>query len=377
MKKDLNDLATLVIGGGIGGMSTAMCLRDLGVAVDLIDKDPEWRVTGAGITVTRPTIRAVKALGLLDDFLAVGFAGNGIQVCDVNGEPVAHLPDPELEEDLPGSGGVMRPELHRIMSHRVREKGTDVKLGCTADELHQNGDHVSVRFSDGRSKAYDFVIGADGVFSHTRATIFPDADGAEYTGQTVWRLYTPRPPKIDRRHFFLGGRYKIGLSPVSKTHMYMFLLEVGPKPPLIPDEQLHIRLRELMAGYGGVLADVRDSLNVDSVINVRPLEAFMLPAPWYQGRVLLVGDAAHPTTPQLASGAGMAIEDGLVLSDELKKAQGDIAQTFAAFMARRYDRCRLVTQNSIEIGRREQAGWRPEEQTILVEQSLAKLAEPI
>jgi len=102
----LNDLKALIVGGGVGGMATALCLRQLGVAVDLIDKDPEWRVTGAGITVTRPTLRAIKALNLLEEFLEVGFAGNGIQVCNVNGQPVTHLPDPELGEDLPGSGGV-------------------------------------------------------------------------------------------------------------------------------------------------------------------------------------------------------------------------------------------------------------------------------
>ena len=373
----LNDLKALIVGGGVGGMATALCLRQLGVAVDLIDKDPEWRVAGAGITVTRPTLRAIKALNLLEEFLEVGFAGNGIQVCNVNGQPVTHLPDPELGEDLPGSGGVMRPDLHRIMSSRVRDVGTDVRLGCTVDSFDQ-GDHaVEARFSDGQTRSYDFVVGADGVFSTTRAAIFPDADQAEYTGQTVWRLYTTRPAGIDRRHFFLGGPHKIGLSPVSQTHMYMFLLQVGPRPPIYPVDELHVRLQELMASYGGILAGIRDSLTVDSVINVRPLEAFLLPAPWYSGRIILVGDAAHPTTPQLASGAGMAIEDGLVLADELRRSGGDVARMFAAFMARRYDRCRLVTENSIEIGRREQDGRPPEEQTILVEQSLAKLAEPI
>ena len=338
----LNDLKALIVGGGVGGMATALCLRQLGVAVDLIDKDPEWRVTGAGITVTRPTLRAIKALNLLEEFLEVGFAGNGIQVCNINGHPVTHLPDPELGEDLPGSGGVMRPDLHRIMSSRVRDVGTDVRLGCTVDSFDQ-GDHaVEARFSDGQTRTYDFVVGADGVFSATRVAIFPDADQAEYTGQTVWRLYTTRPAGIDRRHFFLGGPHKIGLSPVSQTHMYMFLLQVGPRPPIYPVDELHVRLQELMASYGGILAGIRDSLTVDSVINVRPLEAFLLPAPWYSGRIILVGDAAHPTTPQLASGAGMAIEDGLVLADELRRSGGDVARMFAAFMARRYHRCRSL-----------------------------------
>jgi 2-polyprenyl-6-methoxyphenol hydroxylase-like FAD-dependent oxidoreductase len=92
--------------------------------------------------------------------------------------------------------------------------------------------------------------------------------------------------------------------------------------------------------------------------------------------VLLIGDAAHPTTPQLASGAGMAVEDALVLGDELAKAQ-TVPDAFAGFMARRYERCRLVVENSLEIGRREQRRASVEEQTHLVEESLRVLAQPI
>ena len=271
----------------------------------------------------------------------------------------------------------MRPELHRILSQRVLASGATVRLGLTVSALAQGTNKVSVLFSDGSGALYDFVIGADGVFSSIRALIFPDADKPAYTGQTVWRLHAPRPPEVTRRHFFLGGPYKVGLCPVSDTHLYMFLLENGPKQPALPDEQLHLRLHELMQGYGGVLADLRAGLSPASAIIVRPLEAFLLPAPWYDRRVLLIGDAAHPTTPQLASGAGIAVEDALVLSDELAKADGEVPAAFAAFMARRWERCRLVVENSIEIGRREQAGRPPQEQTMLVEESLAKLAEPI
>ena len=377
MSEKLSSLRALVVGGGVGGMAAAVRLREIGVRVDLIDLDPEWRVYGAGITVTRPTLRAFRDLGILEEFLEVGFAGDGIQVCDVNGVPLGKVPDPVLEDPLPGSGGVMRPELHRILSQRVLASGTSVRLGLTVSALEQGADQVSVLFSDGSKSLYDFVIGADGVFSSIRGQIFPDADKPAYTGQTVWRLYAPRPPEIIRRHFFLGGPYKVGLCPVSETHLYMFLLEDGPRQQILPDEQVHVRLRELMQGYGDVLSQLREGLDPASPIIVRPLEAFLLPAPWYDHRVLLIGDAAHPTTPQLASGAGIAVEDALVLGEELAKAGGDVPRAFQAFMARRWERCRIVVENSIEIGRREQAGRPPEEQTILVEQSLAKLAEPI
>ena len=108
----------------------------------------------------------------------------------------------------------------------------------------------------------------------------------------------------------------------------------------------------------------------------------MLPALWQHGCTLLIGDAAHPTTPQLASGAGMAVEDALVLGDELARAPSvtlalALALAFERFVARRYARCRLVVENSLEIGRREQLRAPIDEQTQLVEASLRVLAEPI
>lgn len=375
----MENSSVLIVGGGVGGMAAAITLRQIGLRVDLIDHDPQWRVYGAGITITRPTLRAFHALGVLNDFLETGFAGDGIQISDVEGRPVSRVADPPLPEDesIPGSGGIMRPDLHRILSTRVLASGADVRLGITTDSFLSHESGVDVIFSDGSSRTYDFVIGADGLFSKVRQLILPHAPRPSYTGQTVWRLFAPRPPEIVRRNFFLGGRNKVGITPVSKTHLYMFLLEVVPQRPITPDAELPGLLRELMAGYGGIIGELRDGLNDASPIVMRPLEAFLLPPPWNVGRVLLIGDAAHPTTPQLASGAGMAVEDALVLAEEFSRAGGSPIQAFQAYTNRRWERCQLVVENSIEIGRREQAGAPPSEQTILVEQALAKLAEPI
>jgi 2-polyprenyl-6-methoxyphenol hydroxylase-like FAD-dependent oxidoreductase len=367
----------LIVGGGIGGMSAAIQLRRLGVAVDLVDRDPQWRVYGAGITITGATLRAFQALGVLDAIVRSAYTGHGIQVCDMGGHPIARVPTPVVADtELPSSGGIMRPLLHKILSEKTLALGTRVKLGLTVDALTDEEHQVGVVFSDGRTSAYDVVVGADGVFSRVRTLIFPDAPRPQYTGQCVWRLVAPRPPEIERRHFFLGGPHKVGLTPVSADEMYMFLLETTPRRPVLTNEELQLELARLMEGYGGPLREIRESLGPHSRIVLRPLEGFLLPRPWHRGRVLLIGDAAHPTTPQLASGAGMAVEDALVLGDELAKGE-TVPDAFAGFMARRYERCRLVVENSLEIGRREQRRASVEEQTHLVEESLRVLAQPI
>jgi 2-polyprenyl-6-methoxyphenol hydroxylase-like FAD-dependent oxidoreductase len=186
----------------------------------------------------------------------------------------------------------------------------------------------------------------------------------------------PRPPEIDRRHYFLGGPVKVGLTPVSADAMYMFVLERTDKKTR-QDPELLPGLVAAVAGYGGVLADIRESLDASDQIVFRPLEGFLLPAPWHSAwaRTLLIGDAAHPTTPQLASGAGMAVEDALVLAEELRSAA--VPDALRAFMARRWDRCRLVVENSMKIGQLEQQRAPIAAQTELAQASLRTLAAPI
>lgn len=118
-------------------------------------------------------------------------------------------------------------------------------------------------------------------------------------------------------------------------------------------KDLYEPLQGRLKDYGGVVAMVRDALDEHAHIVFRPLEMFSLSAPWYRGRVLLIGDAAHPTTPQLASGAGMAVEDALVLAEALTHT-ADVPAALAAFMARREECCRLIVDGSLEIGRLEQ-----------------------
>ncbi|MEP7311253.1 MAG: FAD-dependent oxidoreductase [Pseudomonadota bacterium] len=366
----------LVVGGGIGGMSTAIVLQRLGLDVTLVERDADWRAYGAGITITGPTFRALNRLGLLDEVLAAGYGGDGIRVCDINGVALRELTTPRpLDADVPGTGGILRTVLHRILADATVASGTRVRTGTTVSELSQDAGRVAATFSDGTMHRFDLLIGADGINSSIRPMVIPDAPSPAYTGQSCWRLTVPRTEGIERRHFFLGGPVKAGLTPVSRDEMYMFLLENEIRTRVRP-ERAHIELRELMHPFGGIIGELRDGLTMSSNIIVRPLEAFRLPGPWCRQHVLLIGDAAHPTTPQLASGAGMAIEDAVVLGQEIQ-GSSSIEIAFARFMQRRYERCRLIVDNSLEIGRREQSGAPIESQTALVEDSLKILAQPI
>ncbi|SDY20499.1 FAD-dependent monooxygenase [Acinetobacter kyonggiensis] len=368
----------LIIGAGTAGMASAITLSRIGIDIDLIDINPNWGALGAGLTITGPTLRALKQLGVYDEVTEQAYVGDGIQVCDPQGNPLRILPTPMLEgSDTAGSGGIMRPTMHSIMHKYVKDAGIQMRLGLTAEVFDQDDTGVTVTFSDGTQGRYDFVLGSDGVLSKTRQLLFPDAPKAEYTGQSCWRLFLKRPASVERRTYFLGGPVKVGFTPVSKEHMYMFLLERCPQRWQEPEDN-YKNLKQLLEGYDGILAEIRESLTEtdNPNINFRPLECFDLPGPWYVGKVLLIGDSAHPTTPQLASGAGMGIEDALVLAEIFEK-QANVDAAFAEFMQRREQRCRLVTQSSMQIGRLEQQRAPIEQQTAIVSKALEILKEAI
>lgn len=368
----------LIIGGGIAGMSLAVFMRRIGWQADLVEADPEWRVYGAGISITGPTFRALDQLGLMDALRAEGHCSTtgDVIICAPDGTPLHHSPAPPIGPGMPSTGGIMRPALHRLLSGLTRESGTDIRLGVTAKSFAQMGDQVEVTTSDGKTGLYDLVVGADGVNSQTRAMLFPDAPKPVYTGQYCWRVALDRQEVIDRTHFFMAGEITCGLVPVSDTSMYMWLLEPVKVREHIDPATQHLRLAGLLQRFGGPLAVIRESLTEKSPIIVRPLEALLLPRPWHKGRVLLIGDAAHSTTPHLASGAGIATEDALVLSRILAETS-DIPAALRAFEDRRWDRCKLVVENSVEIGRMQQGSGTPQQLNALMGQSMMALRADI
>ncbi|WP_454908466.1 FAD-dependent oxidoreductase [Variovorax gossypii] len=369
----------LIIGGGFSGMSAAIDLRRRGAEVDLVELDPSWRNYGAGISLGGATLRALRQLGVLEAFLREGSATDGVRLCLPHGVQVSEIPTPRIAgPDVPGGGAILRPVLARILADATRASGANVYLGCTFSTLQQDSEGVDVHFTDGRRGRYDLVIGADGLYSNVRAALFPDAPAPRYSGQAVWRAVLPRPPEIETAVMWLGPRIKPGVNPVSKTEMYLFVTEPRPLNERVDPATFVEHLRALLADFPAAeLQAIRAQLDERSQIIFRPLEGLLLPRPWSQGRVVLIGDTVHATTPHLASGACIGIEDALVLAEELEREDNNVAAALAAFEARRWERCRMVVENSARLGDIEIEGGDKEEHARIMRESLTALARPI
>ena len=350
----MKNRSVLIVGGGIGGMALAIRLRELSWQVDVVEIDPQWRVYGAGISIMAPTYRAFRRLGLGAELLAGGYGSTkGVRICTATGQLIVEQHMEPIEPGLPTHGGIMRPVLHAILSGRTRASGANIRLGVTLQYYTQIDGKVRVATTDGVTHDYDLVVAADGAFSKLRSLIFPQAPQPTYTGQYCWRLVGERPPDMEQCHFYLAGPVTAGVMPVSDTQMYMFLLQAEPEKIRLDEATQWQRLKALMAPFSGILAMVRDRLSPRSPIVCRPLDAILVPRPWHRGRVVLIGDAAHATTPHLASGAGIAVEDALVLAQELDR-DASVEQALLRFEERRWDRCRMVVENSVRIGHMEQ-----------------------
>ncbi|CAM2180010.1 MULTISPECIES: FAD-dependent oxidoreductase [Burkholderia] len=368
----------LVIGGGFSGMATAIQCAKLGLTVDLVEIDPGWRSYGAGISIGGPTLRALRTIGVLDAFFDRGHGGDGVNLFTAGGQPIGTLPTPRVAgEDVPGGGAIMRPVLADILAKATRAAGVRVQLGCTFSRIEPRGEQVDVMFTNGTHGTYDLVVGADGLYSKVRGVAFPDAPKPRYTGQGVWRAVVPRPAEIACATMWLGPRIKAGVNPVSRDEMYVFVTEDRPTNDYIDPAEWPRMLSELLASFDvPLIQSIRAQIGTESRVNYRPLESLLLPTPWFSGRVVLVGDAVHATTPHMAAGAGIGIEDAIVLAEELGRGV-TVDAALHAFQARRWERCRMVVENSGRLGEIEIVGGDRDEHRRIMHETHMNLARPI
>lgn len=341
----------LIVGAGPSGMALAICLRHAGTAVDLIERDPLWKPIGAGLSLNGASLRAFQRIGVLEQLGARGHLHSGLDLLDVSGRLLHRLTPPPDPGGVPGGGGILRPVLHQILAEAVRSSGAEVRLGVSVASLDEQG---CVRSTDGEERTYDLVVGADGLHSQVRGLVFPAAPQPRFTGQGCWRAVFDRPPDFDRAQMYMDAHHKAGLNPVSAGEMYMFLLEHVPGNPRMPEEQWVPLLKERLAPFGGIWPTLRAGLSERCRVNYRPLETLLLPAPWFKGRIVLIGDAAHATTPHAAYGCGLAVEDAIVLAEEVTR-ESSLQGALEQFLQRRFGRCRAVVEGSAKLGELEMA----------------------
>jgi 2-polyprenyl-6-methoxyphenol hydroxylase-like FAD-dependent oxidoreductase len=343
----------LIVGAGIGGLAMAIALRDRGIAVDVVEL--ETRVLGLGITLTGTTLRALDVVGLADEAVRQGFGFDFFLVSDGGGKLQAKNPLPPARSGLPAAVGIKRPSFAQLMTESAEAKGASIRYGLTVEAISQNDAVVDVRFTDGSSGHYDLVVGADGVFSSIRKRVFGEACEPIYVGQGVYRFMTERHPSIDQLHVFVGPKLKAGFIPLSDDSMYLFTTMSYPPHTRIEESKTHVILKEALKDFTApVVVEVRERMLSPENVVWRPFENTLVPSPWYRGRVILLGDAAHTMTPHLTAGGGMAIEDAIILAETLAQI-GSVSDALGSFMERRFERVRAACEISLEICKLEQA----------------------
>jgi len=346
----------LIVGGGIGGLSATIALRQAGLEVDVVEKNPAWDVYGVGIIQPGNALRALQVLGLADEAVAEGYPMYGDAAWLADGETLlADHSWPALVEGLPPGNGITRTRLHRIFQDHTVSSGADVRAGVMTSALEDRGDSVEVVFTDGQTRAYDLVVGADGLHSQVREMVFEGAPRARYTGQVCWRYNLPRIDGLDKIWMYLGPTGSAGFVPLAEDLMYILTIEKPPEGSAVRLERDGIAAvyRERLAPFAGPVAAARELIVDDHAVVYRPVENVLVPPPWYRGRVVLIGDAAHATTPHCGQGAAQAIEDAIVLADEIGSNES-LSKALAAYQERRYERCRMIVEGSETIGRWEQ-----------------------
>ena len=335
----------LVVGGGVAGLTTAAALHRQGFAAELVERQQTWRAPGGGFLVHPNGMRMLGSLGLAAGVAQAGEVVRRWQSCDARGEV---LSDTDLEALWDGAGpciGIERSKLQSALLPGVAD--VRARLGLSVVSLAQDEGHVRVGFSDGSTASYDLVVGADGIRSTVRALALT-ADGPRDLGAMNWRSIAPiRPAGLTALQMHLGDACVFGLVPMGAGRTYGFAYVVQPRFRDSLEGRL-ARLRNRFAAFGPRVREYLAALERDDQVICSAMEWITLDT-WYTGRVVLVGDAAHASSPLMGQGGCMAMEDACVLAEELRAA-ATVERALASYASRRKPRVEWVQRQSMAAG---------------------------
>lgn len=374
--------SVLVVGGGIGGLSAAIALQLKGYQTTVAELKPDAHSSVYGVGIIQPVnaLRALDMIGCARDCIAAGYSAKAWgSLYATDGSFIREMPGTRIEgTDLPPMNGLTRPRLHEILTSHALASGAVIRYSTTFSELKPDDHGIDVTFDDGSAGRFDVVVGADGVHSKVRPYVIEAKLEPYYIGQSAYRVNIPLEPEIDRIILQVSSHGMAGLVPIGKDLAYLFFNAHMDRPdPSVTNAQLVADLKEHLAGFGGITGKVRDQhINADSVIVLRPEESLIAAAPWHRDRIVLLGDAVHAITPHLGQGAAQAIEDGVVLADVLAR-HDDPEIAFCEYAARRYDRCKLVVETSLNIAEWEMGRLHDFDNVAATNHVLEVMAQPL
>jgi 2-polyprenyl-6-methoxyphenol hydroxylase-like FAD-dependent oxidoreductase len=367
---------TLIVGGGIAGLSAAISLSRTGVQCDVVEVGGSWG--GASIGITGRAADALGELGVYDACFAASTPFPRDSTVGSQMDAAGRLVSPgPVRPDWPGSKvglGVYRSALLETLADAAKRAGAIIRIGVTAKAIEEHASGALVRFSDETQGNYDLVIGADGINSSVRSLVFPDAPKPAYSGQFSMRWMVEGSP-VSGEGWYTSPVGRLGFYNLPKGVTYVAAVFNIPEFRWMDKTEVHSLFTDLLDSFTApAIVELRGRLKPDAELIARPFEWLLVPDNWARGRTLLIGDAAHATTAHLGMGGGMALEDSVVLG-QCMTTSPTLDDALAQFMARRYSRVRAVVETSLALSQLEQRGAPRSEAVALMKTALATISE--
>ena len=331
----------LIVGAGMAGLALAISLRRQGLDAEIVERQTTWPVHGAGIYLVGNAMRALGSLNLADDVLRDGSLIKTQTLMNHRGKQLAVIDTASVWADCGPCVGIRRADLQSMLVNALG--AAEVRFSTTVTSLEQREDSAVVQFDDGQERTYDLVVGADGVRSSIRTLVFGSVQ-PRFCGQVGWRFLVQCPASITGWTLFAGDSGVFLFIPVGHGQAYCYADAVVAEPLDDPLDGRLERLRSRFAAYASPVPQALAELRTSDQIHFSAIED-ILQEPWGVGNVLLIGDAAHATSPNMASGAAMAFEDALVLS-RLIAADQNAAQVLDQYTSERSARIRWVHEQT-------------------------------
>ncbi len=341
-----------IIGGGIAGLTTAIAFQRAGYIPIVFEAANTLKPVGAGLALAANAIKALDKLGVKNKVVEKGKILSSFTIKDEKDKVITHTDSVKISHEY----GLDNFTIHRAALHEAllsEMTGVQLHTGKKCVDIIIRKDNIQLLFKDGSSVDTDYLIVADGIHSPVRQKLLPGSV-PRFAGYTCWRAVIDNSTlKIDNSYEIWGSKGRFGAVPLADNQLYWFATVNSTANNARFKNFTLTNLKEWFREYpyetGSILSQTpEDALIWNDIIDLKPIPKYAF------GNILLLGDAAHATTPNMGQGACQAIEDAAVLYDELLKG-GELNNIFLHFEKRRLARTHFITNQSARIGKIAQA----------------------
>jgi len=328
----------LIVGSGIAGLGLAVALERRGIVADVIERQPSAPPFGACLYMPGNTARALRSLGIFEAVEPLAHRIQRQELFASNGQLLSTVEVGRFWSDVAPCLSIERNTLRGILEAALRD--ARIRYGWDIERIEHHQDQVRARFMNGTHELYDLIVGADGVDSKVRSQMFPGSK-ARFCGQICWRAIVDNPTSFADWHAMLGrdkALLAVGL-PGSKLYLYADVRSGG-------DEGAELAPAEIFRDFSPPFAVCVEALaNAEHGYRSRIEEVIL--EEWHRPNLVLIGDAAHASRPNMAEGAGMALEDALALAEMLADSRRlSLERLLPSFVERRRRRADWVQKQS-------------------------------